>query len=629
LLEAVKDPAPLRSTIAVRVLCRLGTQAARDAVGPLLEDPRPTVRMEAAIGLLQAHDARAFPVLVDLVAVLPPAQRSQVESLLGEVAGEWGIATPPGHDATSARVRGRLWAAWWQATDGEHLLAQLRGRTLTNEERKEALGLIADLHHPAADRRQKASAELVGRFGERALSLLRRAVQEPGASKTEAVVRCLEAIERGAPQPLPDATFRLLALRRPRGTALALLAYAPFTESPSAQNELEEALAVLACPDGKPVSALLAALEDPVPTRRSLVATVLCRAADKEHLAAARKLLQDDDPLVRKQAALGLAQRGQKDAVAVLIRLLGELPEESASQVESVLTQLAGDSAPQTASPGAQRERGPIVEAWRKWWQENSKRVELARLTRADLGEGLVAIEQHGQPVNAQGRVLGIDSRGKVRWEVGSLTWPTCARAMPNGRVLIVEQASRLTLRDRKGKVLWERSHPNVYQVEPLPGGNLLVLCRNEITELSRDGKVVFSHPEQIFIMGGNRLPNGHIGYFTQMSTYVRLDARGKVLKTANVPLPLHLGLQGLEVLPRDRFLVSLANASKVCEFDLHATAIWETEVPMAGFPHRLPNGRTLVVRNNSNEIVELDRRGKIVAERKDLPYRPFRLEGP
>jgi hypothetical protein len=46
----------------------------------------------------------------------------------------------------------------------------------------------------------------------------------------------------------------------------------------------------------------------------------------------------------------------------------------------------------------------------------------------------------------------------------------------------------------------------------------------------------------------------------------------------------------------------------------------------MATFPHRLPNGRTLITVQNSNRIAEADAQGKIVQELKDLPCRPFRV---
>jgi HEAT repeat protein len=629
LLGAVKDPLPVRRTVAVRVLGKIGGSAALTAIRPLLKDRRPTVRMEAAISLLQAHDAESFPVLIELVGDLAPVQREQVETLLNEVAGEWAMNTPPGEDATSRRLRRDLWAAWWRSTSGERLLEEVRARTLSDEDREEIAKLIAGLSDPSPQAREKASGELVRRFGKRAVSLLYRARQEHSDGKARPIEKCLEAVERGTPQSLPEATFRLLALRQPKGTVEALLAYTPCTENPTAQLELEKALAVLGCPDGKPVKALAEALADPLPARRLTAGKVLARAAGKEHLAEVRKLMRDRDSEVRLQVGLELVHRGNKDAVPVLIRLLGELPAEGAHQVEDCLALLAGDKVPEAELPEAVADRGPAVEAWQKWWKANADAVDMASLGSGRQAQGMVVTEQQPLPPNTQGRVVGLDARGKVRWEIGNLAWPNHARVLPSGQVLVVEQQNRLSLRDRKGKSVWDRNYLNIFQVDPLPGGSLFVLCRNQVMVVDRQGKEVYSHPEGTYILGGGRLPNGHSAYFTNQGTYVRLNARGKVVKTAQVGIPLQFGINGLEILPGDRILVSQANTQKVIEYNLEGKAVWEASVSQPGWPHRLANGRTLVPINNNNQIVELDRRGKVVSEKKDLPCRPFRIESP
>src|SRR5262249_34662897 len=61
-------------------LCRAAPQpvpAGRD----LLKDPSAAVRLRAALALAQAGDAKAVPVLIDLLADLSTAQRRPVEEV--------------------------------------------------------------------------------------------------------------------------------------------------------------------------------------------------------------------------------------------------------------------------------------------------------------------------------------------------------------------------------------------------------------------------------------------------------------------------------------------------------------------------------------------------------------------
>ena len=135
LLRALTDPTPIRRSLAARVLCHVGGNAGCKAVRSLLKDAKPSVRMQAALSLIDSHDAEAVPVLINLVADLPLEGRKQVEEYLTELAGEWAVHTPQGGDVVSARLRRELWNAWWRTLDGKQMLEEFQNRTLTNEER--------------------------------------------------------------------------------------------------------------------------------------------------------------------------------------------------------------------------------------------------------------------------------------------------------------------------------------------------------------------------------------------------------------------------------------------------------------------------------------------------------------
>jgi HEAT repeat protein len=624
LVQALRDPVPVRRSTAARALCLAGGSADRAAVLPLLKDPRPAVRLVAALGLAEAHTAEAVPVLIDLLAELPPEGRKQAEDFLTQLAGEWAVVGPPGNDRTSGRLRRDAWAAWWRGLDGESLLEEVRSRTLPDAERARVLGLIARLDDPSEEVREKAAADLIA-CGPRAAPLLRQAVQNQPRVGPHAT-HCLEAVEPEGPRPLPGAAPRLLALRRPEGALEALLAYLPCAESDAAAGQIVDLLGDLGCRDGKAAPALVQALTDPLPARRWAAAVALCKGRAEDHLPAVRRLLKDADPAVRLRAALALAARGERDAVPVMVALLGELPLDQAWEAEDYLLKAAGDQAPAVALGEDPAGRTAAVNAWRQWWRDHGAAVDLTQVDSGSHTTGqFLVIEQQGG--KGTGRVLEVHPGGKVRWQVEGLQFPWDAQVLPGGRVLVLEQNNRLTERDRDGRVVWQRNVPNAIEVQRLRNGHTFLVCRNQILVLDRDGKEVLTHVHpQGFILAGRRFRDGTMAFVTYQGQYVRLDAAGKQVKSFPVPFVMNFGVSGAAVLPGDRVLITLPNPGKVAEYTAEGKVAWEAAVTAPGYPTRLPNGHTLVPTNQNTTLTELDRAGRVVSEKKDLPYRPFRV---
>ena len=276
LVEALRDAVPVRRAVAAGALCQVGGPALYPLVRPLLKDPRPTVCLKVALALVEANDAAAVPVLIDLLAELPEVQRKQAEDSLTQLAGEWAIAVPHGDDTTSRRLRRVLWSAWWKAVDDSALLDELRARTLSEADRTAVTGLIARLGDASADARSKAEAELLA-LGPKAAPLLRRSTHGNGGKTNEAAARCLQTVEKNAVPVLPRAVLRLLALRRPEGTTEALLAYLPFAETLDLDEQVRDLVAVTGLADDKTVAVLVQALRDPAAARRAAAAQASAR----------------------------------------------------------------------------------------------------------------------------------------------------------------------------------------------------------------------------------------------------------------------------------------------------------------------------------------------------------------
>lgn len=626
LVQALKDPLTVRRGLAASVLCQAAGPAVHAAIRPLLRDARASVRLRAALGLVGTYDSEAVGVLIELLAELPPNLRDQAEGYLTRLAGEWAVSGPTGNDPFSRRLRREVWAAWWKNTEGPGLLEEFRSRTFSEVDRLQVAALLSKLSG-TEEERESAITALVA-LGKIAVGPLRRLAQQGDPRLTPLVLRCLDGIEKDSAPPLPTAAARLLALRRPEGTVETLLGYLPFCESEDLNDQILDILSRVAIVEGKVHPALVKALEDPAPQRRSGAALVLTRLRDRENLPALRALLRDPDRSVAFGVAKALLSMGDRAAVPVLIGLLRELPLELAWDAEELLIRLAGEKSPGEILTVEATSRAKVVEAWNRWWADNEKTVDLSRLDNSRGEQGLLLVVENWNPALGRGRVLELDSLGKIRWEMTGLQWPNTAQLVRGGNVLVIEQQNRLSERDRTGKVVGlDRTIPNVFHAERLRDGSTFVAARNQILILDRTGKETFTYNFTVNpILAVRRFNDGSFAFVTYSGLYNRLDSKGKLLRTCNLNW-FNRSPSGAEILPGDRVILSDQNGNRVQEFDADGRIVWDTPVMTPLAPTISPSGHVLVPANNQQSIVEIDRKGKIVKEYKGLSYRPFRVQ--
>jgi HEAT repeat protein len=624
LRRALADPVPVRRAVAATVLAHIGGDAGFALVRPLLKDPRPSVRLRVAMSLVENNDADAVPILIDLLADLPPELQREAEDYLTALAGEWAITTPQGTDALSRQLRRDLWLAWWRSIDGALLLKELHQRTLPDNDRARVLALLGKLDSEKQEEREKASEELQT-VGPRGIPLLRHALARATPRQKPLLAACLEVLERDALPRLPAATPRLLALRRPKETLSSLLAYVPDADNPDVIAQMEQLIGKLGFSEGRPDPLLEKALQGPVGARRAVAGMLLLHLGGPAHRQQVRKLLHDTDPEVRLRLGLELASRGEREAMPVLIALLAELPASQGWEIEEYLASLAGDSAPTTWLGPDLQARQSCSRAWAQWWQQNGQQIDLARVQR-ESAQGLLLVLESFNPTTRHGSVSEMDRAGKVLWKLGNLVYPVDAQVLPGQRVLVAEQSrNAVTERDLTGKVLWEQQVQGPFHVRRLPNGNTFIGASQQLVEIDSHGKQVFHYRRgNETILAAQRLRDGQVALVTYQGAYVRLDRTGKEVKSYRIPHNATTGINGGEVLSGDRVLIATYSNGKVTEYDSDGQPHWEASVPMPGALTRLANGHTLVTSAGSR-IVELDRSGRIVNEIKDLPVRPWR----
>jgi HEAT repeat protein len=505
-------------------------------------------------------------------------------------------------------------------TDDKSLLQFFRNRTLDEAGRDKLRALVKDLGADSFRVREKAAQALVER-GSVALPFLKEALKSGDLEVSRRAELCMQRIgQHDQHFDVLAAALRLLAARKPAGAVPTLLDYLPFADADRMTEEVGNALAALAAHDGKPDPALVAALSAKDARLRGAAGEALCRAGVASEKEAVRKLLRDPDAGVRLQVGMALAKASDREAVPVLIELLGEVPQTQGWQVEDFLFRLAEGKEPPTRvltnDPAVRRQ---CRADWAAWWGKHGKDIDLARAFRGRelLGYTTIVLLDRGQ-------ILEVDAKKRERWKIENVVFPLDVQYLPGDRVLVAEyHVNRVTERDLKGKILWEQRFVTPQVAQRLPNGNTFICSDTLMVELDRGGKEVFTHGTENGdrIMKAVKLTNGQVvaligdGGLLNDPRVVRLDAHGKELSSFSVRMRTRLFGGRLDVLPNGRILVPHHLENKVVEYDPSGKPVWEVAVELPIIATRLPNGNTLVTSMAQNRAVEFNRAGAEVWE--------------
>jgi hypothetical protein len=498
-------------------------------------------------------------------------------------------------------------------TDGPALLEFFRKRSPSADEQRRFATLIRQLGSDNFADREAASRELRLR-GASVRSLLRKALADPDAEVARRARECLDDVDGANLSLLPTAAARLLAVHRPPEAVAVLLAYVPFIEDDTVEEEVLACLLRL-CPEGRKLDgSVLAALGDPRASLRAAAAYLVGRRGTPEQRTDVRRLFTDRDQRVRFRAAESLLAARDKEAVLALIGLLADAPNDLAWQAEEMLGRLAGEKAPAlSVTDGGADGRKKCLEAWQAWWKAQGGQLDLARFQESDRLLGLtLGIEYN------TGRVWECRPDGSLRWELRNLSGPMEAQVLPNGRVLIAESTKQLVSeRDARGNIVWQlKTEGEPTGVQRLPNGHTFVSSYNKAAEYDQGGKQLYS----IGLGSGSNAirkhRNGNVIFATD-GEIVELNTAGN--RVRGIPLPRDGMWVGIQDLPGDRFMVANSSSGRVLELDKTGKVLWESTVPGACGVCRLTSGHTLV--STSGRVVELNREGKAVWEFKSAGY--------
>jgi hypothetical protein len=527
--------------------------------------------------------------------------------------------------------------------DPRPLVEYLKARTLTDVDQTSIGEVIKKFGADDFEERLKATAE-VERFGPAAIGPLKRAEGDPDPEVAYRAREALKRMEKVPHSQVAAAAVRALAKLRPKEAAAVLLGFLPMADSDEVAEEIRAALVGLAAADGKPEPALVAALSDKSVVRRSAAYVALAEGGRlKEALplvAAAVRKEADTDAKFLGLWSLLMGTR-QKEFVPDLIDMIPKLPRGRIWQLEEFLLQLAGKGRPDAKFGKTPEALAKAREAWAGWWKAKGGSLDLAKFDFKPRVTGYTDIIELDYRYGQQYHVvtLGPDLKVKARiggLGAGTLNYPSDVKKLSGGNYLIAEQnGNRLTERDSTGRVVKTTNVTQPLHIDLLPGGGMVVVCRNQVVQYDKEMKQLWSFQRPNYdIMGGRRLPGGDVVFVTnafQGPNLHRLEVK-EVEKNGNKSWeakddgkPLTLGrmqqFQSIDVTGDDRVLVCEFN--RVAEYDLKAEKgkakeLWNYAANSPTSCQRLPNGNTLIAIINqppNGKVLEVDPAGEVVWE--------------
>jgi hypothetical protein len=502
-------------------------------------------------------------------------------------------------------------------TDGPGLLDFFRKRTIEGADKGRLQTLATQLGDETFRVREQASAQLVA-AGSRARAVLEEAAKDPDPEVSHRARECLSRIKRGATAMVVSAAVRVLAQRKPEGATEVLLGYLPSAEDDAVAEEVCNSLTALAVRDGKSDDAIVAAVNDKLPVKRAAAGVALCRAAAKSELSSVRKLLQDPEATVRLRVGLALAAAGEKQSLPVLIDLLTALPSQDTIAVEDLLYNVAGDKAPAGDYSGNASSRQRYRDDWKKWWEAEGGKLDLAKLEEASkpLGYTLVLLLDHG-------KAMELDADKKPRWTVEGLEFPLDVQVLPDDKLLSAEHSgNRVTERDVKtGKVVWEYKITHPLAAQRLPNGNTFIASQQGALEVTRAGKTVWEYTPANgeTIMKAQKLRNGEVAMVMQLggTRFVQLNRDGRT-ERRTFPVNLYTSGGRIDVLPNGNVILPENANNRLVEIEPvganNGRVVWEIAFDQPVAATRLANGHTIITSMNPTRgAVEIDRSGKEV----------------
>ena len=618
--KTLTDPNPYKRAVAAEILVRKGNPKQISMAKSLLNDTSSLVRTRLVLAFLEQKDRIAMPTALKLLSSDSKDTSTLIETALATLAGELAIQGPKNDDSISRSINQAAWAGWWKSINEQDLLTLLRESTAP-------IAMITEADKVFKDN----NIELIKKYinsksfkSNPALQafLLNRAAFDMNIAKliepdSNAIKLLLQSNQ------VTPALIRLITLVRPANAIEIILAYIPSCNDDNIQDLLGECLGLYLNDQNTPPPALIAASTSSIEEIRTFAGRVLAQSPNEIAQKTCTTLLSDSSVRVRFEVARESIKNQNKSAIPTLIELMTKVPAEKAEAIDQTLRAIAKDK-----SPESKNDSKVDAAAWNTWWQKEGTQLVLTPgLKNQEALKNFLVVESFNQEKKS-GRVFLVTPSGKTLWEIANLSNPTDALLLPNNKILITEQgANRITERDTKGNISWEKSVTNPFHSQRLLNGNIFIASRNKIVEVGRNGNEIFSfsYPNET-ILAACKTRTNEYALLSYNGVFLKLDSKGNEVSKSRIPFPTNFGINGGAITQNDRVLVSIPTLNKIMEFNFSGQSTWESTITMPGIPTKLPNGNVVAPSLNGSKIVEIQMDGKIIYESTPNSYRSIKV---
>ena len=618
--QTLTDPNPYKRAVAAEILVRKGNPKQISMAKSLLNDTSSLVRTRLVLAFLEQKDRVAMPTALKLLASDSKDTSSLIETALATLAGELAIQGPKNDDSISRSINQAAWAGWWKSINEQDLLTLLRESTAP-------IAMITEADKVFKDN----NIELIKKYinsksfkSNPALQafLLNRAAFDMNIAKliepdSNAIKLLLQSNQ------VTPALIRLITLVRPANAIEIILAYIPSCNDDNIQDLLGECLGLYLNDQNTPPPALIAASTSSIEEIRTFAGRVLAQSPNEIAQKTCTTLLSDSSVRVRFEVARESIKNQNKSAIPTLIELMTKVPAEKAEAIDQTLRAIAKEK-----SPESKNDSKVDAAAWNTWWQKEGTQLVLTPgFKNQEALKNFLVVESFNQEKKS-GRVFLVTPSGKTLWEIANLSNPTDALLLPNNKILITEQgANRITERDTKGNISWEKSATNPFLSQRLSNGNIFIASRNKIVEVGRNGNEIFSfsYPNET-ILAACKTRTNEYALLSYNGVFLKLDSKGNEVSKSRIPFPTNFGINGGAITQNDRVLVSIPTLNKIMEFNFSGQSTWESTITMPGIPTKLPNGNVVAPSLNGSKIVEIQMDGKIIYESAPNSYRSIKV---
>jgi hypothetical protein len=618
--KTLTDPNPYKRAVAAEILVRKGNPKQISMAKALLNDTSSLVRTRLVLAFLEQKDRIAMPTALKLLSSDSKDTSTLIETALVTLAGELAIQGPKNDDSISRSINQAAWGGWWKSINEQDLLSVLRESTAPMAMIAEADKIFKD-NNIELIKKHINSKSFKSNPAMQAFLLNRAAFDMNIAKLIEPDSNAIKLLLQS--NQVTPALIRLITLVRPANAIEIILAYIPSCNDDNIQDLLGECLGLYLNDQNTIPPALIAASTSSIEEIRTFAGRVLAQSPNEIAQKTCTTLLSDSSIRVRFEVARESIKNQNKSAIPALIELMTKVPAEKVEAIDQTLRAIAKDK-----SPESKNDSKVDAVAWNTWWQKEGTQLVLTPgLKNQEALKNFLVVESFNQEKKS-GRVFLITPSGKTLWEIANLSNPTDALLLPNNKILITEQgANRITERDTKGNISWEKSATNPFLSQRLSNGNIFIASRNKIVEVGRNGNEIFSfsYPNET-ILAACKTRTNEYALLSYNGVFLKLDSKGNEVSKSRIPFPTNFGINGGAITQNDRVLVSIPTLNKIMEFNFSGQATWESTITMPGIPTKLPNGNVVAPSLNGSKIVEIQMDGKIIYESAPNSYRSIKI---